>query len=153
MDIVAEIVNDRPDLRAWIKTTKSQRVIMTTKPTKTFDPNGVYAIYAEYHKPLQQIPSHAYLALARAEKEKQLSLSCTFPYEDIIAYADRLIVPTGHDSSVIFLRQAMEDGITRLLLPSLTNELRSDHKHEADRQAIDVFGTNVQELLLSSPVR
>jgi hypothetical protein len=38
MDIVAEIINDRPDLRQWIKSTKPERVIMTAKPTKTFDP-------------------------------------------------------------------------------------------------------------------
>ena len=39
------------------------------------------------------------------------------------------------------------------MFPSIERELRSDKKERSDRQAIDVFGKNVQELLLGSPVR
>jgi uncharacterized protein len=51
------------------------------------------------------------------------------------------------------LHQAITDGIKRLLHPSLERELRSAAKERADREAIDTFGKNVSELLLSSPVR
>ncbi|MCS6982673.1 MAG: RNA-binding transcriptional accessory protein [Candidatus Absconditabacterales bacterium] len=153
IDIVAEMIADRADIRQWIKQTHRGRVILTAKPTKTFDPHGVYATYQLFKKPLFQTQSYAYLALARAEKEKQLSLSVHYPEDDIISYVESLVIPPDYGTVVDYLQDAVEDGIKRLLLPSLTNEMRSELKEEADRQAIDVFGTNVQELLLAPPVK
>jgi uncharacterized protein len=67
-------VSDHANLREAIRTKLSHRVQLQTKPTKTFEPEGVYKIYGNYTKPLADMPSYAYLAVARAEQEKQLSL-------------------------------------------------------------------------------
>lgn len=48
---------------------------------------------------------------------------------------------------------ALIDSIKRLLHPSLEREYRSDKKAQSDREAIDIFGKNIEELLLSSPVK
>lgn len=74
MDIVAEEVSDHAALRDVVRNKLSNSIKLATKATKTFDPNGVYKIYGEYNKPLADMPSYAYLAVARAEEEKQLSV-------------------------------------------------------------------------------
>jgi len=56
-------------------------------------------------------------------------------------------------TTISVLRDAIKDGVKRLLMPSIVRELRSDKKLRADEQAINVFGTNVQEMLLLPPVR
>lgn len=71
-DIVAETVSDHADLRAEIKQFEEVNATLQTKATKTFEENGVYKIYANYNKKLSEMPSYAYLAVNRAEKEKQL---------------------------------------------------------------------------------
>lgn len=56
-------------------------------------------------------------------------------------------------TSVIYLEQAIEDGLKRLLLPSLEREIRSDKKRRADEAAIKVFGENMKNLLLTPPIQ
>lgn len=69
---MAEAVSDHADLRAEIKQFEETNAKLETKATKTFEEDGVYKIYKEYSKKLSEMPSYAYLAVARAEKEKQL---------------------------------------------------------------------------------
>lgn len=152
-DIIAEDVSDHADLREDIKTWSEQHIALTTKTTKTFDDKWVYKIYGNYTKRLADIPSYAYLAVARAEKEKQLSVGLEFPGDKILEMAKKFFVPKQTGTCVDYLIKALEDGLARLLLPSLERELRSDKKRWSDEAAIKVFGENMKNLLLTPPVK
>lgn len=152
-DILAEAVSDHADLRAEIKQFEELNAKLQTKATKTFEENGVYKIYKDYNKKLSEMPSYAYLAVARAEKEKQLSVGLEFSQSKISEFSTRFFVPQKANSSVEYLHEAIEDGLTRLLLPSIERELRSDKKRWADEAAIRVFGDNLKNLLLTPPVK
>ena len=152
-DILAEAVSDHADLRAEIKQFEEVNAKLQTKATKTFEENGVYKIYKDYNKKLSEMPSYAYLAVARAEKEKQLSVGIEFSQSKISEFSTRFFVPQNANSSVEYLHEAIEDGLTRLLLPSIERELRSDKKRWADEAAIKVFGDNLKNLLLTPPVK
>lgn len=153
MDIVAEIIADSPELRERIKTKQSSTITIQTKPTKSFEDQWVYKTYKEYSKSIITIPSYAYLAISRAEKEKQLRLKVIIDDKKSFQAACSLFVPSNASDLSTLLHQAITDSIKRLLHPSLERELRSSVKERADREAIDTFGKNVSELLLSSPVR
>ena len=152
-DILAEAVSDHADLRAEIKQFEEVNAKLQTKATKTFEENGVYKIYKDYNKKLAEMPSYAYLAVARAEKEKQLSVGIKLSQSKISEFSTRFFVPQKANSSVEYLHEAIEDGLTRLLLPSIERELRSDKKRWADEAAIRVFGDNLKNLLLTPPVK
>ena len=152
-DILAEAVSDHADLRAEIKLFEEVNAKLQTKATKTFEENGVYKIYKDYNKKLAEMPSYAYLAVSRAEKEKQLSVGIEFSQSKISEFSTRFFVPQKANSSVEYLHEAIEDGLTRLLLPSIERELRSDKKRWADEAAIRVFGDNLKNLLLTPPVK
>lgn len=152
-DILAEAVSDHADLRAEIKQFEEVNAKLQTKATKTFEENGVYKIYKDYNKKLAEMPSYAYLAVSRAEKEKQLSVGIEFSQSKISEFSTRFFVPQNANSSVEYLHEAIEDGLTRLLLPSIERELRSDKKRWADEAAIRVFGDNLKNLLLTPPVK
>ena len=152
-DILAEAVSDHADLRAEIKLFEEVNAKLQTKATKTFEENGVYKIYKDYNKKLSEMPSYAYLAVSRAEKEKQLSVGIEFSQSKISEFSTRFFVPQKANSSVEYLHEAIEDGLTRLLLPSIERELRSDKKRWADEAAIRVFGDNLKNLLLTPPVK
>lgn len=152
-DILAEAVSDHADLRAEIKQFEEVNAKLQTKATKTFEENGVYKIYKDYNKKLSEMPSYAYLAVSRAEKEKQLSVGIEFSQSKISEFSTRFFVPQKANSSVEYLHEAIEDGLIRLLLPSIERELRSDKKRWADEAAIRVFGDNLKNLLLTPPVK
>jgi uncharacterized protein len=53
----------------------------------------------------------------------------------------------------IFLRQVLDDALTRLLLPSLEREIRNELTDEAETHAVVVFARNLRSLLLQPPLR
>ena len=152
-NIVAEIVADDPHLRAQIKQAQATTITCQSKATKQFKEHSVYEIYKEYTKPLHLMPSYAYLAIARAEKEKQLRVKLVFDEDQSQATAYKLFIPRQATDLENLLQGAIQDGIKRLLHPSLEREYRADKKAQSDREAIDIFWQNVEELLLSSPVK
>jgi protein Tex len=99
------------------------------------------------------MPSYAYLAVSRAEKEKQLNLKLNFSEDKIWEDTKKFFVPKQYSTSVVYLEEALQDGLARLLMPSLERELRSDKKRWADEAAIKVFGDNLKNLLLTPPIK
>jgi len=152
-DIVAEEVSDHANLREEIKKFEEMSAEIQTKPTKTFEENGVYKVYKEYQKALPDIPSYAYLAICRAEKEKQLTVNLNLSQEHSKTAAEKFFLPKDAQTSKIFLEEAIDDGLKRLLLPSLEREIRSEKKKWADDAAIKVFGENMKNLLLTPPIQ
>jgi len=152
-DIIAEELADHPEYREMIRKQYTSTITLETKPTKTFDPNGVYKIYGAYSKKLAEMPSYAYLAVARAEEEKQISLGLQRPLPVLLKSAETLFVPRNPSEIVSYLSDALTDGLKRLFLPSLEREFRSEKKRRADEAAIKLFGENLKQLLLTPPVR
>lgn len=152
-DIIAEEVSDHAQLRDDIRQNQNNHVALTTKATKKFDPNGVYKIYGNYNKKLAEMPSYAYLAVCRAEEEKQLSLSLQRSDDHIFALAQKYFVPQKTNTSIHYLIPAIQDGLKRLLMPSLEREIRAEKKRRSDEAAIKIFGENIKQLLLTPPVR
>ncbi len=152
-DIVAEAVSDHADLREDIKTREENIGKLVCKKTKTFDEKGVYKIYGEYSKKLSEMPSYAYLAVARAETEKQLNVKLEFSQDKIREDTTKYFFPKKYNTCIAYLQEACEDGLHRLLLPSLEREIRSDKKRWADEAAIRVFGENLKNLLLTPPIK
>lgn len=152
-DIVAEAVSDHADLREEIKSREENTSLLESKKTKTFDEKGVYKIYGTYSKKISEMPSYAYLAVTRAETEKQLTIKLQFSYDKIWEDTTRFFFPKKYETSICYLQEALEDGLHRLLMPSLEREIRSDKKRWADEAAIKVFGDNLKNLLLTPPIK
>ena len=152
-DILAEAVSDHADLREDIKVREETTWILACKKTKTFDDKWVYKIYGEYSKKLSDMPSYAYLAVSRAETEKQLQVKLEFSNDKIREETTKFFFPKNYGTCICYVQEACEDGLHRLLLPSLEREIRSDKKRRADESAIKVFGENLKNLLLTPPIK
>ena len=152
-DIVAEDVSDHANLREKIKTHEENHATIVSRPTKTFEENWVYKIYKDYSKSISEIPSYAYLAINRAENEKQLNIGLNMSDDKIESFAKNYFLPNNANTSSCYLVEAIEDWLKRLLLPSIEREIRSDKKRWADEAAIKVFGENLKNLLLTPPVK
>lgn len=152
-DIIAEDVSDHANLRDDIKTRESIDAVVQTKETKTFESDWVYKIYWNYSRKISEMPSYAYLAVSRAEKEKQITVNLNMHTEKISQQTKKYFLPSNANTSKIYLEEAIEDWLKRLLLPSLEREIRRDKKQRADEAAIKVFGENMKNLLLTPPVK
>jgi len=152
-DILAEAVSDHANLREDIKIREENTGILACKKTKTFDEKWVYKIYGEYSKKISDMPSYAYLAVTRAETEKQLQVKLDFSHDKIREETTKYFFPKNYWTCICYVHESCEDGLHRLLLPSLEREIRSDKKRRADEAAIRVFGDNLKNLLLTPPIK
>jgi len=151
-DILAERYAELPREREAIRNTLLHHGILEIKSTKTFDTNGIFKNYAGKSEKVAFIPSHRYLALMRGVNEKELSVKITTDLERIENNIKEYKIPRHASSSKELLFEAYKDGLKRLLLPSLEREVHAILKEKADIAAIDVFGKNLSQLLMTPPV-
>ena len=126
--------------------------LLTTKKTKTFDENGQYKNLANISEKVKWIKSHKILAIFRAVNEKQISIKIEVDEEYLIDGIKKFKIPSYGSSSKEYLLEAYIDGFKRLLLPSLKRELLAQLKKKASDDAIELFGKNLKELLLTPPL-
>ncbi len=152
-DILAEEVSDNANLREKIKKQIEITCLFQSKTTKKFEPNWTYKVYADYSKKFIEIPSYAYLALCRAEKEKQLTVKFALDIKTYGEIANIDFIPKKANTSKIYFEEAIADWLKRLTLPSIERAIRANKKRRSDEAAIKVFGENMKNLLLAPPVK
>ena len=155
MDILAERYADLPREREAIRNTMLRFGELTIKRTKNFNERGAFKNFGEKDAKSEKvayIPSHRYLAIMRGVKEKELSVKISIDIKRIENNIKQYKIPQSASSSKELLFEAYKDGLKRLLLPSLEREVHSELKTKADATAINVFGKNLKQLLLTPPL-
>ncbi|SDK31372.1 Tex family protein [Sediminibacillus albus] len=154
-DIIAEWIADEPHYRQYIrdKTFKAGSIRGDAK-NKDKDEKGVFEMYYDYEEPVRSIVAHRVLALNRGEKEDVIKVSVHPPIEQIISYLNkRLSKDKDSQELTAFWQQAIEDSYKRLIQPSIEREIRNSLSETAEQQAIDIFSTNLKNLLLQPPLK
>ncbi|MBR2067766.1 MAG: helix-hairpin-helix domain-containing protein, partial [Solobacterium sp.] len=154
-DIVAEVVSDNPKQRWAFKDTIMQSGAIETKLKKdAVDEKKVYQNYYEYTERVSTLADHRIMAIDRAEKEKVISVTFSYDKEHLQEEALKNIVKDNFNTIVYNeLKEAADDGCTRLLFPSIEREIRSDLSERAQNKSIEIFSTNLEKLLLQPPLK
>lgn len=153
-DILAERFSDDPEARRQVRRRYESDARLSSKVItgQDKDPEAAkFRDYFEWSEPLANVPSHRLLAMRRGEKEGHLLLRIKIDEEQAIGLLQRLFV-NGEGAAGREVASACEDGFRRLLSASLETEARLSSKKDADKQAIQVFGENIRELLMAAPL-
>ena len=152
-DIVAETLAEDADTRAMVRRRLGQEGRLMSKVVpKMRETRSKFEAYYEHTELLARTPSHRYLAIARGEQEKVLRVKVDLPDEALIP---RVEARAGVDQRSPFsgqLRDAAADAYQRLLMPSVASEARAELKERSDVGAVDVFASNLSNLLLAAPL-
>jgi len=152
--IIAEYISDEAIYRKWIRTNTFLYGEITSKKVKdSEDLDKVYEMYYEYSEPIKTIKSHRVLALNRGEKEKILNVSINYSKEKVLEYLENKIIKNKSSFVVELVKEAIEDSYKRLIKPSIEREIRSDLTEKASIVAIDNFSKNLENLLLTPPMK
>ncbi len=151
-DIIAEAMSEDRRCREGVRALFASRGAISSALRKGRDEDGQkYRDYFEWREPARTAPGHRILAMLRGEREKMLSLSLRPDQDEALAVLARAFpAPKGPSGDVV--REAVADGYSRLLAPSLETELWGELKARADAEAIGVFAANLRELLLAPPL-
>ncbi|MCJ0570684.1 RNA-binding transcriptional accessory protein [Enterococcus cecorum] len=154
-EILAEKIADEAKYREWIRnfTYKNGQYTCQVKD-ESLDERKVYEIYYEFTQPIKSMVSHRILATNRGEKEGVLKVNLEVDTNKIHEYLARHIIPKKANEWVVEkLTTAYEDAYKRFIQPAIEREIRNELTEKADEQAIEVFGENLRNLLLQSPLK
>ncbi len=151
-DILAERFSDNPKQREILRQLMQNHGLLEVKSTKIFDTNGAFKNYSEHSEKVMRTPSHRLLAIFRGVSEKQLSIKVSIDTERYASNLRQFALPKyANHTDLLF--EAYWDGYKRLLHPAIEREILADRKSYADDEAIKIFGQNLQQLLMTPPVK
>ena len=150
MDIIAEDVSDNTNVRKTLKSLYTRTGEVTAKGDEEVD--SVYTQYYDFSEKVNKIASHRVLAVDRGEKEGFLKVNITVDTIAAIAEIEKLYIENDSKCAQV-VKEAIADGYSRLIHPSLDTEIRNGLTDVACEGAIKLFGDNLKQLLLVPPVK
>ena len=152
--IIAEIISDNAEYRKSIREFITKFGVITTKmKKKAVDEKKLYEMYYDYSEKVSNIKPHRILAINRAEKEGIITVSIDIDKDKVISYLERKELRNNTSKNTKYIKEAIEDSFKRLIFPSVEREIRSDLKLIGEDSAIDNFSKNVENLLLTPPIK
>ena len=152
-DIIAEMISDEAKYRKFIRNNMMKTFQITTKKTpKGVDEREIFNMYYDYSESLSKVASHRILAINRGEKLGILKVELTGDDSTNTMHIASKIVKKNSPFESILL-DTIEDAYKRLIKPSIDNEILSDLTEISESTSIEVFKSNLKELLLEAPTK
>ena len=150
-DIIAESISDEADYRIYIRdlTTKQGKI---TSVAKDEEAQSVYEMYYAFEEPITRLAGHRILALNRGEKEKFLTVKVEAPEDKVLRYLEKKVIQHDNPYTTPVLKDAIADSYKRLIEPAIEREIRNSLTEKAEDGAIEVFGKNLEQLLMQPPI-
>ncbi|SES82795.1 Tex family protein [Anaerobranca gottschalkii] len=151
-DIIAEGMADKGENREFARKFVFERAVMEVVAV---DKNlqSPYEMYYEYSEGVKKLPPHRIMAIDRGEKEKFLKVSIVFDKEELTEELWKRNFQETPKVNREVIREALEDGISRLLLPAVERDIRRGLTETAHEKACKVFTANLKSLLLQPPTK
>ncbi len=150
-DIIAEMISDEAEHRLYIRNATTEEGIVTSV-AKDEKAQSVYEMYYNYEEPVKKVAGHRVLALNRGEAEKILTVKVNAPVERILRYLETKLITKENEFTTPILKEVAADSYERLIAPAIEREIRNDLTEKAEDGAINVFGKNLEQLLLQPPI-
>lgn len=153
-NIIAEWISENEKIRNIVRSIYLRTAQISSKVIKGKEEEGnKYKDYFNFSEPLKYCSSHRFLAMSRGENEGFLKLSITNVEEPSIERIESFYkIGSDNNDCEKEIRAAIKDSFKRLIKPSIDSEFIRQSKEKADKEAIDVFASNIRQLLLSPPL-
>lgn len=156
-DIIAEIVSEDIKFRNILRRDANKVGKIITSPAKVDEEKKeealLYEMYFDYEENIKTMPSHRILAINRAEKEGYIKVKLDLYHDDNIYEIAMNLQPKRKAPNFSYILSAVDDGYKRLLFPSIETEIRNELTEKAEKQAIEVFSTNLRPYIMQAPIK
>ncbi|MDR3157231.1 MAG: RNA-binding transcriptional accessory protein [Lactobacillales bacterium] len=154
-EILAEFYGEDVKLRAWTRNFFERTGILTSsEKDSSLDEKGIFDMYHDFSERLLKMQNHRVLAMNRGEKLGILAVNLDFEEEFLNVYFEKTLIPSNVNEEVRnLLRKAYLDAFKRFIRPQIEREIRAELTDKAQEEAILLFGENLKNLLLQSPLK
>lgn len=152
LDIIAEQWSEEPAVRTWLtdNALKSGKVTSQIKRGKKAEASK-FELYFDHRESIARLPSHRLLAMLRGKAEGLLRVEIALDEAAVLSHLNSLFINNRQFEFHSELVATIADCYERLLIPATQSTVLQLLKEKADEDAINVFGTNLRELLMSAP--
>lgn len=150
--IIADWINQDVFLRERLRDQFLEHAVLSSSVKRGKKEVGQkFKDYFQFNEKIKKCPSYRLLAILRGEQEGILNVKI-LPDEEraLQKVIGRRIKSQGRWAEVIV--EACEDAYDRLLAPSLETQTKAFYKEKADEKAIEIFASNLEQLLLAPPL-
>ena len=152
--IIAEWISDNASYRKYLRhNMMNYGIIVSKMKKKAEDENQVYEMYYDYSEKIKFVKPHRILAMNRGEKEDILNINIDVDTDYIMSWFDKKIIKNDKSPITEHVKDSIRDSYKRLIFPSVEREVRAELKEFAETGAIDIFGRNLEKLLLTPPMK
>ncbi len=151
-DIVAEVISDDADIRKKIREFTRKNGLLRSQ-AKNPDQQSEYELYYDFSEPISKLKPHRILAINRGEREEFLKVHIDVDVEKVLPEIRKIYITNDKSIFLPHLEESIADAYKRLIAPSIEREIRNELTESADEHAINVFATNLKNLLLQPPVK
>ena len=150
--IIAQIISQDIDMREYVKNNIYNFGIIETKIKKNaIDEKQTFLKYYDYKEKIKYIPNHRILAINRGEEKKILSYDLIFNEKPILYFLRNKYFMNKRTATII--NESLDDSLKRLVYPSIIREIKNDLFTKASSEAIKLFATNLEQMLLAPAVK
>ena len=152
--IIAEWISDNANTRKYIRNYVYNNGLITSKlKPKAVDENKLYEMYYNFSERIKYAKHFHILAMNRGEDQKILSVGLEYDLDYIQANQENKWIKNKESYVVDIVKSCIKDSLKRLIMPSIEREIRSELTDNASKKAIETFQANLENLLLTRPVK
>jgi len=147
-DIVAERLAEEAELRRWVRELMRKKGRVTSRVRrgkKKLPAAQAFRDYFDHAEPVHRVAPHRVLALRRGEAEGILAWGIDAPDPALPRVVSHAVARGPARNQ---LEAAARDSWSRLLHASIESEIKGELIDRAEEEAIRIFGTNLENLLL-----
>lgn len=150
--IISEWVSENERVRKITRQFYWQKAQISAKWKITDQPDASkYLDYKDFSEAIRKIPSHRFLAIRRGENEGLLRVGFKLDKDELLEKFYSFYCKNDSELAVL-VKKAIKDAMSRLIAPSIENEIIKAAKEKADAVAIKVFAKNLYQLLMAAPL-
>ena len=152
--IIAEWISDNANTRKYIRNYVYNNGLITSKlKPKAVDENKLYEMYYNFSERIKYAKHFHILAMNRGEEKKILSVGLEYDLDYIQSNQENKWIKNKESYVVDIVKSCIKDSLKRLIMPSIEREIRSELTDNASKKAIETFQANLENLLLTRPVK
>ncbi len=151
LDIIAEEISDNTNYRIYLKDIILKSGLLEAKLTKN-KTSDVYDNYANFSKLVKLVKPHQVLAIFRGENQKCLSKDIIIDEEKFLNHIYMFETNKNTPYQELF-KQVIKDSYTRLIKPSVDNDIYNQLFEQAEDNSIITFKRNLENLLMQAPLK
>ena len=156
-DIIAEMISEDADVREVVRNELLDHSTVAslkskTPPKETDRKKDVFDIYHDFKIDITRVKPYQVLALNRGDKEGFIKVNIGFSKGKILQLITESYFKFSDSAFMELLDEVVDDSFTRLVFPSIEREVRNHLTELADTHAIDIFASNLRQLLLQPPL-